>query len=101
MAQVIWSDSALLELDEIADYIALDKPNSAKNLIKNIFSRIKQLEQFPQLGKKPIEIADLQYLEIVINPCRIFYRYQENEVYIVHIMCSERDLRRYLTTELI
>lgn len=49
------------------------------------------------LGKKPTEIADLQYSELVINPCRIFYRHQEDTVYIVHIMRSEKDLRRYLT----
>ncbi len=97
MARLIWSNTALLELNDIAEYIALDKPNVAKILIKKIFSQIEQLEQFPELGKKPVEIIDLQYLEVIINPCRIFYRYQQNEVYIVHVMRSERDLRRYLS----
>ncbi len=49
MARVIWSDTALLELDDIANYIVLDKPNAAKKLVKKIFNQVEQLEQFPEL----------------------------------------------------
>ena len=30
MARIIWSELALNELDEIADYISLDNPKTAK-----------------------------------------------------------------------
>ena len=96
MAKVIWAESALLELDPIAQYIALDKPNAAKNLIKNILNTTKQLELFPESGRIPPEISHLNYLEIIIKPCRIFYRIDSNKVYIVYIMRSEQDLKKYL-----
>ena len=96
MAKVIWAESALLELDLIAQYIALDKPNAAKNLIKNILNTTKQLELFPESGRIPPEISHLNYLEIIIKPCRIFYRIDSNKVYIVYIMRSEQDLKKYL-----
>ena len=96
MAKVIWTDSALLELDLIAQYIALDKPNAAKKLVKTILNTTKQLELFPESGRIPPEISHLNYLEIIIKPCRIFYRIDSNKVYIVYIMRSEQDLKKYL-----
>ena len=96
MAQIIWKDPALSELDEIANYIALDKPSAAIKLVKQIFERIDQLADFPDSGKKPEEIKDSPYLEIVIKPCRIFYRYEKECIYILFILRSERDLRKYL-----
>jgi hypothetical protein len=32
MAQIIWTEPALQELDQIADYISLDNPKAAKKL---------------------------------------------------------------------
>nr|WP_245396196.1 hypothetical protein [Abyssogena phaseoliformis symbiont] len=40
-------------------------------------------------------MADLQYLEIVINPCQIFYRHKEDQVYVMRIMRSKRDLSKH------
>jgi len=37
MAQVIWTEPALSDLNEIADYIALDKFSAAQRLIQQIF----------------------------------------------------------------
>lgn len=33
MVELIWSEPALQDLDAIADYIALDKPDAARNLV--------------------------------------------------------------------
>jgi len=52
MAQIIWTEPALLDLDAIAEYIALDKPSAASHLVKKIFSSIERLEQFPESGRK-------------------------------------------------
>jgi len=96
MAQVIWTEPALSDLDAIAEYIALDKPSAAANLVKNIFSSTDRLEQFPESGRKPLEFKKSRYLEIIVNPCRIFYRIEGDKVYILYVMRSERKLRKYL-----
>jgi len=96
MAQVIWTEPALSDLDAIAEYIALDKPSAAANLVKNIFSSTDRLEQFPEFGRKPPEFKKSRYLEIIVNPCRIFYRIEGDKVYILYVMRSERKLRKYL-----
>jgi len=96
MAKVVWTDSALLELDLIAQYIALDKPDAAKKLVKTILNTTKQLELFPKSGRIPTEINHLNYLEIIVKPCRIFYRIDGDKVYIVYIMRDKQDLIKYL-----
>ena len=69
-----------------------------QSVIQKAFNKVEQLEQFPESGRIPSEIKNLAFLEIVINPCRIFYRYEleTDKVYILYVMRSERDLRRYL-----
>jgi len=98
MARVIWTDAALSDLDEIADYIALDHFSAARQLVQQVFSGVGRLEQFPESGRIPPELADSPYREVVVAPCRIFYRNDkaEDEVYILHVMRSERELRKYL-----
>jgi toxin ParE1/3/4 len=96
MAQIIWTEPALQDLNEIAEYIALDKISAATKLVQNVFSSTERLEQFPKLGRKPPELKKSRYLEIIVNPCRIFYRVEKDKVYILYVMRGERKLRNYL-----
>ena len=99
MAQIIWTEPALIDVNEIAEYIALDKPSAAKKLIEGIFSRVELLESSPDSGRKPPELGDSRYKEVVVGPCRIFYRFTNEKVYVLHVMRSERELRNYILTE--
>jgi toxin ParE1/3/4 len=96
MAQLIWSEPALLDLDEIAEYIALDNFSAAQRLVKKVFEGTELLELFPESGRRPPELKHTTYREIIIGPCRIFYRVEEDKVYILYVMRGERQLRKYL-----
>tara|TARA_R110001599_G_scaffold340042_1_gene560007 strand:- start:374 stop:691 length:318 start_codon:yes stop_codon:yes gene_type:complete len=96
MAQIKWTEPALDDLNEIAEYIALDKPSAAKKLVKEIFKSVKRLKKFPNSGKIPDELENSRYREIVVGPCRVFYRVEVNLVYILYVMRSERALRIYI-----
>jgi len=96
MAQVIWTEPALDDLNEIAEYIALDKPSAAKLLVHKVFSKVRRLENFPKSGRKPPELSKTRYREIIIPPCRIFYRIEEEQVFILYVMRSERKLRKFI-----
>ena len=99
MAQIIWTEPALFDLNEITEYIALDKVGAARRLVNRVFESVGQLEQFPEIGRKPPELDDSIYREIIVNPCRIFYRLDQGKVYILHVMRGERQLRKYLLDE--
>jgi toxin ParE1/3/4 len=94
MARVIWAEPALLDLDAIADYIAFDKPEAARKLAREVFSRVGRLRKFPRMGSIPPEIPDLPYRQLHIPPCRVFYRVERDRVYVVHVMRGEQLVRR-------
>lgn len=92
MARIIWTEPALNELDEIADYISLDNPEAAKKLVRSAFTRIDHLASHPKSGKLIEEIEGSVYREVVLSPCRIFYRQEGEIVFIVHIIREEQFL---------
>jgi toxin ParE1/3/4 len=99
MAQVIWTDPALQDLNGIAEYIALDKPSAAKWLVHEVFGKVKRLETFPQSGRNPPELNKTRYREVIIPPCRVFYRIEQEKVFILYVMRSERKLRKFILEE--
>jgi addiction module RelE/StbE family toxin len=90
MAEVIWTEPALSDLDAIADYIALENPVAARKMVLQIFKHVGQLEDHPLSGSTPSELEGGRYRQIVEPPCRIFYRHETDRVYILHVMRSER-----------
>ncbi len=96
MARLIWTEPALANLEEIAEYISLDNPQAASRFVEKVFGRVERLQAHPLSGKRPAELTRTQYREVVVAPCRIFYRVEKDDVYILHVMRSERLLRRYL-----
>ena len=96
MAEVIWTEPAVQELDAIADYIALDNPIAAGNLVKEIFNKTERLENFPSSGRTPPELPDSVYREIVVPPCRIFYREDGQQVFVLYVMREERQFRAFM-----
>ena len=93
MARVIWAEPALQDLDQIADYIALDKPDAARNLVMTVFEKIELLEQFPDMCPVPHDLPDSRYRHLIVGPLRIFYRFDADVVLVVYVMRYERDLR--------
>jgi len=93
MARIIWTEPALADLDQIADYIALDKPDAARRLVQRVFDSIERLSDFPEDGSIPKELKKLRgnaYRHLVIPPLRIFYRIEDQEIFIIFVMRSER-----------
>lgn len=93
MARLIWTRNAISDLNEIAEYIALENPRAAKNLAKRIYSHVKQLTKHPYSGPVVPELEGLRYRQIVEGPCRVFYEVRNKTVVILHVLRSERLLR--------
>jgi plasmid stabilization system protein ParE len=101
MAQVIWTEPALSDLDAIADFIALEDREAARELVQRIFRHVQQLTRYPESGSEPQELKGSRYRQIVEPPCRVFYRYdtKSRKVYILHVLRGERRLRKARLTE--
>lgn len=94
MAEIIWTEPALADLDAIADYIALDNPDAARELVRKVFRHVGQLADHPKSGSKPPELKGWRYRQIVELPCQIFYREDGSRVYVLYVMRGEMLLHR-------
>ena len=94
MAEIVWSEPALSDLDAIADYIALEDPVAAAELVKLIFAHVEQLADHPESGSRPQELGRSRYRQVVEPPCRVFYRYDGRKVFILYVMRAERLIRK-------
>ena len=93
MARLIWTEPAITDLQVIAEYIALDKPDAANTFVSKVFAAVDRLKLFPKSGSIPPEIRHLPYRQVVVPPCRIFYRISGADIYVVFVMRGEQELR--------
>jgi toxin ParE1/3/4 len=99
VAQLVWTAPALEDLDEIAEYIALDNSEAAKKLVQSVFDVVSRLSEFPDSGRRPPELSRSRYREVIVGPCRIFYRHTNKKVFILYVMRSERQLRNFILSD--
>ena len=93
MAEVIWTEPALEELNALAEYIALDKPQAASDLVRRVFAHVELLDAQPELGPVIPELRpSSRYRQLVESPCRIFYRYDKKtgRLFILGVMRGEK-----------
>ncbi|MGA2750942.1 MAG: type II toxin-antitoxin system RelE/ParE family toxin [Verrucomicrobiota bacterium] len=99
MAQVIWTEPALSDVEGLAEFIALDNPDAAASLVKKIFARVELLAKHPELGPRVPELLPAsRYRHLIEPPCRIFYRYERKtrKLYILGVMRGEKLFQKRL-----
>jgi toxin ParE1/3/4 len=96
MAELVWTEPALSDLNEIAEYIALENSAAAKKLVRQVFIAVERLAKHPASDRNPTELESSRYREVIAGPCRIFYRHSNDQVIVLYIVRSERQLRNFL-----
>lgn len=91
MAEVIWTDPALNDLDAIGDYIALDNFDAAQKLIRRVIERVGLLDRSPSIGRVSNDLRNTPYRRLAIGPVYVYYRIEDDRVIIIHVVRAERD----------
>ena len=101
--EVLWSNTAEIDLKNIIEYIAEDSPSNAFKILKNIKQKVSNLYTFPEKGRIVPELRDqeiMQYRELIVPPWRILYRISEESVYILSVLDSRRNIEDILLKRL-
>jgi toxin ParE1/3/4 len=51
MDELVWTEPALHDLDDIGSYIALDSPRAAEKVVRRIIETVAALAYHPKLGR--------------------------------------------------
>lgn len=93
MAQVSWTSQALTDLEAIGDFIARDAPSFAQVFVDRVFQSVERLQQFPLSGRVVPEIAQEDIREIIFGSYRIVYLVSDDQVNILTVFHSSRQLK--------
>lgn len=83
--RIIWSPLAINRTSEIAKYIAQDSAATAANWIDAVFTKVEQLESFPESGRIVPEINTQKIRELIYGNYRIIYRIEEKQISILTV----------------
>ena len=98
MATLIWTESAIADMENIYDYIANDSPVYAQLNAEAIIKSVERLKRFPESGRCLPEFPNLLHREVIVGNYRVVYRYDSNgsKVNIIAVVHGSRLLENVL-----
>jgi len=95
MFRLHYSPESRNDLAEIKEYISeeYDNPGAAGRMIEYIVKRIRGLGQFPEMGAMLSSVVEIDsnYRFLVCKKYLVFYRVEENNVFISRVLHGSRD----------
>lgn len=100
--KITWSTNAKQDIKSIYDYIFTDSPSTADKIITKITDTISHIASFPDIGKTiPLDIEQSEnYQQIVVEYWSIIYLSESNNIKIITIIDTRRDLKDILKEKL-
>lgn len=101
MAELIWGEVAIADLENIYDYIARDSRQYARHQIERLYQSVERLRHSPESGRHIPEFSHLPHREIIVDNYRIIYRYavDHERILIATVVHSRRLLSEALITK--
>ena len=96
--RVIWSPSALEDVEAIADYVSRDSKSYAGAVVRKIINSTRSLESFPFAGRIVPEF-DQEMREVFAYSYRIIYRVEGKTVTIAAVIHGKRSFKNQSTLD--
>ena len=89
--KIIWADSAVSDLESIAEFISRDSAAYASASVQRVLAAARSLAHQPEMGRWVPELNDEAIREIFIHNYRLVYRISANRIEILAIIHGKRD----------
>ncbi len=102
--KVSWAKVAEEDLKSIIEYIYVNNPSAARDNLNKIKTKVSDLCFFPKRGRVVPELKDhgiIQYRELIIPPWRVIYRVSKEQVYVLSVIDSRRNVEDILLQRLV
>jgi toxin ParE1/3/4 len=91
--KIIWSPLARTRLDEIAEYIAQSRPQTAERVVRALLGSVRRLDAFPLSGRRIPESTRPDLREVIHGNYRVIYRVEPDRVVILTVRHARQDLK--------
>ena len=92
--KINWTKEAMINLQQIEDYISSDNPNAAIRLIDKLISLANDLSNFPQKGRIVPELSIDRIREIIYKNYRLVYVIKKSSITILTVFESHKLLSK-------
>jgi toxin ParE1/3/4 len=102
--RVLWTETAIRDLEGLIDYIARDAPINAGKILSQLQFKAESLNIAPERGRLVPELLRhglAVWRELIARPYRILYRIEGKTVYVLAVLDSRRDLEDLLLERLV
>lgn len=86
---ILWLRKALVNLNEIAEYIAKDNPLAASQTVERIVTAVENLSSQPSMGRSG-RVAGTRELVVSGTPFIVPYRVKDRTVQILRVFHASR-----------
>ncbi|HEV7799040.1 MAG TPA: type II toxin-antitoxin system RelE/ParE family toxin [Pyrinomonadaceae bacterium] len=90
--QVVWSPTALEDIEAIASYISRDSVSYAGTVVSRVINSTRNLENFPFAGRIVPEFGSKFIREVFAYSYRIIYRIDNETVTVAAVIHARREL---------
>ena len=91
MVALVWSPRATIELNEIAEYVAMDSPMYSRSIVERFILRASLLPEQPGQGRRvPGYVGPRDMHEVFVHRWRMIYSVSAEAVEIVTILHGAR-----------
>ena len=91
MGKIIWSPSALKDIESIAEYISRDSSDQASLFVLRLIEMVDHLEDFPFSGRIIPEIENKSCREVIYGSYRLMYKIVKKDIWITGIVHAARN----------
>jgi len=91
--KVEFSPTALLDLEDIAEYIAEDNPAAAEEWVLKLVEAAEKVPSHPRSGRTVPEVDDPNIREIIVGKYRVIYRLDPKRLLVLTAIEGHRRLR--------
>lgn len=97
MVEVRWTEQSLVDMENIANFIAHDSYKYANIQVKDFFESVEHLSIMPNAGRIVPEMENVKIREIIVGFYRVIYLVvSKNQIDIITIHHSKRLLNSKL-----
>jgi plasmid stabilization system protein ParE len=91
--KVLWTDSAVAQLQAIHDYLGQTSPDYAVRIVDRLTRRSIQIAEFPNSGRVVPEFERNEIREVIEGRYRIIYLVEPKQVQVLAVIHGARDLK--------
>ncbi len=96
MAEIVWIEGALDDVESIGEYYERSSPLYASSIVEQLYTASESLQHFPRRGRKVPEVDHDLLRELIIEGYRLVYQIIEDRIEIIAVLHSRQDLVKKL-----